>query len=165
MDYLVEFLESGARIIKDPLLIEKKKGLPNVVFNPDLTHLKGVSPSFWVKEGDTIGTLHPNESLKQVINSLSEVHPFDRPGDALFSGDSKFISKLDEIDAKQDEQIRQLREKVLFHNDDMYSKFAEIKLVLDMKDNLHVAQINSMKKFGILLYLSCILAMILLKFL
>lgn len=165
MDYLVEFLESGARIIKDPLLVQKKKDLPNVLLNPDLTHLKGVSPSFWVQEGDTIGTLHPNESLKQVMDSLSEVHPFDRPGDAPFSADSKFISKLDEIDAKHDKGFKHLKEKLLFHNDDIYLKLNDLTLNLELKDHLHKAQIRAMKKFGLILYFSCILAMILLKFL
>lgn len=165
MDYLVEFLESGARIIKDPLLIEKKKGLPNVLLNPDLTHLKGVSPSFWVKEGSTIGTLHPNESLQMVMDSLSENHPFDGPGEAPLSTDSKFVRKIEEIDAKHDNMAKHLKDKILFHNQDMYLKLNDLTVKLEEKDHLHAAQIKSMKNLGMILCFSCILAMILLKFL
>ena len=54
MRYLVEFEQHGARIIKDPIEMESKKGLDNVLLDPDLTHLRGVSPSFWIKRGNEI---------------------------------------------------------------------------------------------------------------
>jgi hypothetical protein len=165
MDYLVEFVESGgARIIKDPLLIDRKKDSPNVLLNPDIRHLRGVSPSFWIKEGDSIVARSSEETQKMVLESIDEVHPFATAVDAPFSQSSKFIAKIEEIDARQDEQIKNLSTKIMFHHDDMYSKLRELKLELDMKDHLHEAQIKSMKKIGAVLYFSCILAMLLLKF-
>lgn len=165
MDYLVEFLESGgARIIKDPLLIERKKDSSNVLLNPDIRHLRGISPSFWIKEGETIVAHSAEMTQKMVLESLDEVHPFAAPGDAPFSQSGQFIAKIEEIDARQDEQIKNLSTKIMFHHDDIYSKLRELKLELDMKDHLHAAQIKSMKKLGAILYFSCILAILLLKF-
>lgn len=55
MDFLVEFLEKGgAWVIKDPTLIAAKKDSPDVLLNPVISHLRGVSPSFWKRVGDTI---------------------------------------------------------------------------------------------------------------
>ena len=54
MSFLVEFNPHGARIIKDPVEIEAKKCQDNVLLNPDLSHLRGISPSFWVKKGSCI---------------------------------------------------------------------------------------------------------------
>lgn len=166
MDYLVEFLESGgARIIKDPLLISKKQGLPNTMLNPPIDHLKGISPSFWIQDGEVIGAHSPEIMQQMVKDSLSESHPFSKESDLPFSPDSKFIQKITEIDAKQDEQIKYLMEKMLFHHDDMYFKMNELKLDLDMKNKLQEEQIKSIKKIGMIISFSCILTMILLKFL
>jgi len=165
MDYLVEFLESGARIVKDPLLVQKKKDLPNVLVNPDISHLKGVSPSFWVKEGDTIGTLHPNESLKQVMESLSEVHPFSTSQDAPFSVDSKFIKKIEEIDAKRENDMHNILRAMNHDKKDMLGNLWELdeKYALIIQD----LEFQIKKKHGQLQMLSFlyILVMILLKFL
>lgn len=164
MDFLVEFLETGARIIKDPLLIERKKDLPNVLLNPTISHLKGISPSFWIKNGNVIEHHSAEVSRQMVMESLDEDHPFSTPADAPFARSSQFLAKVQEIDAKQDEQIKNLQTKIMFHHDDMYSKLRELKLDLDMKHTLLEAQARSMKKIGVLLYLSCILAIGLLKF-
>jgi len=165
MDYLVEFLESGARIIKDPLLVQKKKDLPNVILNPDLSHLKGVSPSFWVKEGDTIGTLHTNESMKQVMDSLSEVHPYSTPQDAPFSVDSKFIKKLEEIDAKRENDMHNVLRAMSHDKKDMIGNLWELeeKFLLIIQDVEHdIKKKHRQLKMLSFLY---ILLMILLKFL
>jgi hypothetical protein len=165
MDYLVEFLDSGARIIKDPILVQKKKDLPNVILNPDLTHLKGISPSFWVQEGDTIGTLHPNESLKQVMDSLSEVHPFDRPGDAQFSADSKFIQKIEEIDAKREQDLHNVLKAMAHDKKDLLSDITELDdrflmIIQDLEYQIKKKESKAKKLFFIY-----ILVMILLKLL
>lgn len=44
---LVEFGEYGARIYKDPEIIEQKKHLPNCFINPDTTAVLGISPIYW----------------------------------------------------------------------------------------------------------------------
>ena len=46
-DILVEFHDYGAIIHKDPSVIASKKDLPYCFFNPDLSKVEGVSPSFW----------------------------------------------------------------------------------------------------------------------
>jgi hypothetical protein len=165
MDYLVEFIDSGARVIKDPNLVEKKRNLPNVLVNPKISHLRGISPSFWIKDGEGISVKDFNESKKLVMDSIEEFHSFETPKDQPFSSSSKFFIKISEIDAKHDEQTKLLHTKILFHHDDIYSKLRELKLDLDMKHHLLEAQARTTKKNGILLYLSCIVAMILLKFL
>lgn len=54
-DILVEFTEYGAIIHKDSAKIESLKDLPYCFFNPDLSNVSGVSPSFWaVNESGTI---------------------------------------------------------------------------------------------------------------
>jgi len=127
MDFLVEFLESGgARIIKDPLLIDKKKHLPNVLLSPDISHLVGVSPSFWVREGDTIGTKHPQENLKQVLKDLSEVHSYSTKEDAPFSVDSKFIEKVNEVDARREKDIHNVLYAMKWDKKDLLKIIAEM---------------------------------------
>lgn len=64
-NYLVEFTEKGARIYKDPVIIEQKKNNPNVLLNPELP--KGVSPSFWIKDGNYIG-IADIDSAKIILN-------------------------------------------------------------------------------------------------
>lgn len=54
-DILVEFTEYGAIIHKDSAKIESLKDLPHCFFNPDLSNVSGVSPSFWsLDESGTI---------------------------------------------------------------------------------------------------------------
>lgn len=54
-DILVEFTEYGAIIHKDSAKIESLKDLPHCFFNPDLSNVSGVSPSFWsLNESGTI---------------------------------------------------------------------------------------------------------------
>jgi hypothetical protein len=54
-DILIEFTEYGAIIHKDSAKIESLKDLPHCFFNPDLSNVSGVSPSFWsLDESGTI---------------------------------------------------------------------------------------------------------------
>jgi hypothetical protein len=83
-DYLVEFTDNGARIIKDPDSIEKKKNNENVLLNPVIPNK--VSPSKWVKNGDKIGfkmndgeirspfdaTRHENKSVRDALEKLEK---------------------------------------------------------------------------------------------
>jgi hypothetical protein len=54
-DILIEFTEYGAIIHKDSAKIESLKDLPHCFFNPDLSNVSGVSPSFWTL--DESGTI------------------------------------------------------------------------------------------------------------
>ena len=64
-NYLVEFTESGARIHKDPSVIETKKHQDNVLLNPKLP--VGVSPAFWKKQENEIVVINVKE-VKQLLN-------------------------------------------------------------------------------------------------
>lgn len=129
MDYLVEFLEQGgARIIKDPMLIDRKKELPNVLLNPDVRHLRGVSPSFWVRKGDEI--VAEDVSVIQSKVKSDEVHSYSTPKDAPFSQTSKFIAKIEEIDAKQDEQIKSLGLQMSLYRRDISIKIRVMAVAL-----------------------------------
>lgn len=165
MDYLVEFLETGARIIKDPLLISKKKHLPNVLLSPDISHLKGVSPSFWIKEGDTIGAHAPEEIRKKVTESLSEDHPFSSAADAPFSPDSKFIVKLEEIDAKRENDLHNLMKAMAYDRKFLITKIDEMDLKFTQIVSDFDQQLLKKQKQLKVLSLMYIIGMILVKFL
>lgn len=165
MDYLVEFLESGgARIIKDPLLVSKKKHLPNVLLSPDISHLKGVSPSFWIKDGESIGT-HTPEMMRSIVNeSLSDDHPFSTSQEAPFSGDSKFIKKIEEIDAKREQDMHNLLKAMNVDKKESAHKLVEMEehflfLLQALEEEVKKKESKAKKLFFIY-----ILVMILLKF-
>lgn len=166
MDYIVEFLETGgARVIKDPVIIEKKKDAPNVLLNPELRHLQGISPSFWILK-DGVISAHSLETAKQiVVDQFEAINGFEVSNQAPFSNTSKYFFKLDEIDAKQNEQIRGLNEKFSNTKDDIYSKLEDLQLDLEEQNQLQKAEIRSMRMMGILMYLSLMLTMLLIKFL
>lgn len=165
MDFLVEFLETGgARIIKDPLLIEKKKGLPNVLLSPDISHLKGVSPSFWVREGNTIGTHTPEIMRSIVLDSLTEEHPFSSPQDAPFSSESKFILKIEEIDAKREQDMHNILKSMSLEKKETQRNLIELEEnFLQLIENLR-AEIKLKESKAKKLFFIYILVMILLKF-
>ena len=144
MDYLVEFLDQGgARIIKDPLLIERKKDSTNVLINPDIRHLRGVSPSFWIRESDDTISFHSFEiAKKMVIDSLEDRHPFETPKDAPFSDSSKFITKIREIDAKQEDRVVSLSESIQLTREDLLSKIYAISAEIASNKDLSAEQIR-----------------------
>lgn len=51
-DILVEFTDHGAIVHKDPSVIAAKRDLPYCFFNPELSKVAGVSPSYWVCNSD-----------------------------------------------------------------------------------------------------------------
>jgi glutathionyl-hydroquinone reductase len=65
-DILVEFTEYGAIIHKDSAKIESLKDLPHCFFNPDLSNVSGVSPSFWsLDESGTIVKASQEEIVRR----------------------------------------------------------------------------------------------------
>lgn len=44
---VVIFTENNARILVNPLNVERFKEMPNAVVNPDLQHVKNIPPHFW----------------------------------------------------------------------------------------------------------------------
>lgn len=69
-EILIEFTNSGARIIRDPNIISIKKQQDNVLLNPDTSHLSGISPSFWKKDGKAIVSMDRDELTKAHAYSM-----------------------------------------------------------------------------------------------
>lgn len=176
MDYLVEFLESGARIIKDPTLIEKKKGLPNTILNPEIKHLKGISPSFWYQDGDQVAHLPLDATRKNVITPISEGHSFDTDRIKIQEEKAQEIyAKLDkvekaflditsELDAKRHADMHNILKSMAHDRKELMSTIWEIDekymiIVKDLEEQLN----KKNKKLQVATFLY-ILAVILLKF-
>jgi hypothetical protein len=65
-DILIEFTEYGAIIHKDSAKIESLKDMPHCFFNPDLSNVSGVSPSFWtLDESGTIVKASQEEIVRR----------------------------------------------------------------------------------------------------
>jgi hypothetical protein len=64
-DILVEFTENGAIVHKDPKKIESLKDMPYCFFNPDLSKVSGISPSYWVYVNDEIISASPEEKKRR----------------------------------------------------------------------------------------------------
>lgn len=70
-DFLVIFLESGgARVEKHPEYIKLHKNDSNVLLNPELP--EGISPSKWIKIGDSIGILDDHQSHHNIHNKFHD---------------------------------------------------------------------------------------------
>ncbi len=71
---LIVFTENGARIIKDPKMIEELKNSKGAILNPEELPTKG-SPSFWKNVDGDIELCKDSEISKIVeINSVSSLH-------------------------------------------------------------------------------------------
>lgn len=166
MDYLVEFLDIGARIIKDPSLIEAKKGQENVLLNPDISHLKGVSPSFWVKDGETITHMGLEESKEMIFgtNSFHDMVLREPPIPAQSKLETMVLdiqAKIQDIDARRLSSMVGLHDKMSEHMD------TTVKSLADFDEKLEAMQGFYERKLLITqaTYFICLLGMFLLKFL
>jgi hypothetical protein len=164
MDILVEFTgEVGARVIKDPRIIAEKVGKDNVLLNPDMKHLNGISPSFWVKNGDLIEAIDPQQAHKMVFES-------EAPGamltpQKLVSFEEKLKEIKGEIDAKRDQDMHYLLRALKNQRKDIDEEI----LGLDDKLTVQIMELekwvkNSQRKIQVLSFLYLI-AIILIKFL
>lgn len=170
MDYLVEFLDIGARVIKDPSLIEAKKGQANVLLNPDISHLKGVSPSFWVRNGETITHMGLEESKEMIFGANSFTHSFhdmvlrEPPIPAQSKLETMVLdiqTKIQDIDARRISSVQGITDKMSAHMDTTVKSLADfdekMKAMQDFYDRkLLLSQVT---------YFICLLGMFLLKFL
>jgi len=163
MDILVEFtVEVGSRIIKDPRIISLKMGNDNVLFNPDVKHLQGVSPSFWVRNGDQVDAISPELAHKMVFESEDEKGSLTPQ--KLVSFEAKLKEVKADIDAKRDEDIHNLlralkhqKTQVDVEIGDLRAEFKPLieEAISDLK--------NRQRKIELLSFLYLI-AMILIKF-
>jgi hypothetical protein len=67
-DILVEFGEFGARIHKGSDNIDFYKDSPNCVLNPDLSHVRNISPAFWVYRDNAVSHCTPEEAAQIIEN-------------------------------------------------------------------------------------------------
>lgn len=65
-DFIVIFSENGAKIVKDPETIKKRKNDNNVLFNPTIP--KSIPPHQWVKDGDEIKVKTEGKDTKYSIS-------------------------------------------------------------------------------------------------
>jgi hypothetical protein len=105
-DILVEFNNNvGARIHRDPAIIQLKKHQDNVLLNPDIEHLKGISPSFWKKEGNNIVPMTHSE--------VNETHLFLNKG---VNVKEVFLNKESIINEDDLKNIRYLIGNINYYN-------------------------------------------------
>lgn len=155
MDYLVEFLEEGARLIKDPVLIEKKKNLPNILLNPNIKHLKGISPSFWYREGDRVRYRSFVESKKLVEESLPIEHSFKTANDEKTPEEELLLGKiesvrdsLNELSNSFDSVQREVHSKLFKVESNVDSKLGEFGLSID-KVKTYVQETSDKQAFSL----------------
>jgi hypothetical protein len=171
MDYLVEFLDIGARVIKDPVMIESKMGQDNVLLNPEIRHLTGISPSFWVRDGEKIVHLSAEESHEAVFGGKAFAPSFDNTAmmpepiaNNMVKLEKKvlaFEATILDIDAKRISSMVGLHDKMSAHMDTTVKSLADfdekLKAMQDFYDRkLLLSQVT---------YFICLLLMFLLKFL
>lgn len=164
MDFLVEFTgEIGARIIKDPNIFQKKKDQDNVLINPDIGHLKGISPSFWVKKEHLIDSVSPEDAYKIVFESENEKGSITP--ERLISFDKKFNEIKAEIDAKRDEDIHNVLRALKHQKIEIGVEIADLRQELKPMIEEAISDLkNRQRKIELLSFLYLI-AMILIKFL
>lgn len=83
MVYVV-FTELGARVIKNPTNEADFVNNPNVVKDPNLTHMSGIPPHFWKLENGTIVAMDENERhmREHKISSGSFVEDYQKLNDS-----------------------------------------------------------------------------------
>lgn len=170
MDYLVEFFDIGARVIKDPSLIEAKKGQGNVLLNPDISHLRGISPSFWVRDGDKIGHIGIEESKEAVFSGKAFAPSFDAV--VMPEPITLNLIKLEKMVHEYDAQIKDIDARRISSTRGLHDKLSEhmevtVKTLADFDDKLKKMQRVYERKVLLtqVAYFICLLGMFLLKFL
>ena len=163
MDILVEFTgEVGARIIKDPRVIAQKMNGNNVLLNPDIKHLAGISPSFWVKNGDQIDAISPELAHKMVFESEDEKGSLTPQ--KLVSFEAKLKEVKAEIDAKRDEDIHNMLKALKHQKLEMGADISDLRAELKPMIEEAISDLkNRQRKIELLSFLYLI-AMILIKF-
>lgn len=163
MDFLVEFTgEVGARIIKDPNIFQKKKDQDNVLINPDIGHLKGISPSFWVRKEHLIDSLSPEDAYKIVFESENEKGVITP--ERLISFDKKFNELKMHFDAKRDEDIHNMLKALKHQKTQVDVEIGDLRAELKPMIEEAISDLkNRQRKIELLSFLYLI-AMILIKF-
>jgi hypothetical protein len=126
-DILIEFTEYGAIIHKDSAKIESLKDLPHCFFNPDLSNVSGVSPSFWtLDENGTIVKASQEEILRR--NEYLTSKPAQTP-----SLKTTLDGVKQEILGEMEVRHQEIKQNIDHVKGDCYSISNEINLSLDNK--------------------------------
>lgn len=103
-DILVEFTDHGAIVHKDPSVIAAKRDLPYCFFNPELSKVAGVSPSYWVcNEDKEIVPASPEERKRR-----DEYHE-NKPPENTVSFKQTMDNLLDEVYQELEKNIKDLK--------------------------------------------------------
>jgi len=126
-DILVEFTEYGAIIHKDSAKIESLKDMPHCFFNPDLSNVSGVSPSFWsLNESGTIVKASQEEIVRR--NEYLTSKPAETP-----SLKTTLDGVKQEILGEMEVRHQEIKQNIDHVKGDCYSISDEINLSLDNK--------------------------------
>jgi hypothetical protein len=150
-DILVEFTDYGAIVHKNPLVISSKKDLPYCFFNPDLSKVSGVSPSYWVYINEEIIPASPEEKKRR-----DEYHKGKPPENTVSLKQTMDLMRQ-EICEDTQESIKQFSDDILKSIDDvkgeLYSINNEMNLRLDVKISELEDQLFEMEVSKEMLYL------------
>jgi len=126
-DILVEFTEYGAIIHKDSAKIESLKDMPHCFFNPDLSNVSGVSPSFWsLDQSGTIVKASQEEIARR--NEYLTSKPAETP-----SLKTTLDGLKQEILGEMEVRHQEIKKNIDRVKSDCYSISNEINLSLDNK--------------------------------
>ena len=137
-DILIEFTEYGAVIHKDAAIIASLKDVPHCFFNPDLSKVSGVSPSFWaLNEAGEIVKASPEEIQRR--NDYLTSKPAANPS-LKTTLDTLKQEVFDEMEMRQEEvnasisDLKSVDEQII---NTLEVKLIEVKDMLD-KDEKHL---------------------------
>lgn len=137
-DIIVEFTEYGAVVHKDAAIIASLKDVPHCFFNPDLSKVSGVSPSFWaLNEVGEIVKASPEEIQRR--NDYLTSKPAANPS-LKTTLDTLKQEVFDEMEMRQEEvnasisDLKSVDEQII---NTLAVKLIEVKHMLD-KDEKHL---------------------------
>jgi replicative superfamily II helicase len=174
-DFLVEFMPHGARIHKDPLVIEAKMGQDNVALNPNIQAVLNISPAFWkLGVNNTVETCTEKEALEILNSERNKVALYDAVSNLPSSEDRKKMLKdlVNEMSFMDDIQalallIESAKTQISILQGDSKSLWKRNNLQ-DMEMSIFSKQLENMTNkisliFGILAGVVCGIAYILIK--
>ena len=137
-DIIVEFTEYGAVVHKDAAIIASLKDVPHCFFNPDLSKVSGVSPSFWaLNEAGEIVKASPEEIQRR--NDYLTSKPAANPS-LKTTLDTLKQEVFDKMEMRQEEvnasisDLKSVDEQII---NTLEVKLIEVKDMLD-KDEKHL---------------------------
>lgn len=139
-DILVEFTDYGAKVHKDPSVIAEKKGLSHCLFNPDLSKVSGVSPSYWVCNKD--GEILPASLEEQ--KRRDEYHQ-SKPPENVLSLKQTLDEIREEIDASVvenkdclEKQIKELEQLINIDKQNLHDINNQLTLIINHSFDMFV---------------------------